>query len=91
MATPITAGAIVFEARSLISGDAGVQVEVAPLLLGMLAALGAGLLAIHVTLRYLRTHSLSVFAAYRFVLAAVVVVVLHRPARVTPRDRPWRS
>ncbi len=76
MATPITGGAIVFEARSLISGDAGVQVELVPLLVGMLAALGAGLLAIHVTLRYLRTRSLDIFVAYRFVLAAVVIVVL---------------
>lgn len=74
MATPVTAGAGVFEARKLLTGEAGVNIAVAPLLVGMIAALGSGLVAIHFMLRYLRTRSLSVFAAYRFVLAAVVLV-----------------
>ncbi len=74
MATPVTAGAGVFEARKLLSGEAGVNIAVAPLLVGMIAALGSGLVAIHFMLRYLRTRSLSVFVAYRFVLAAVVLV-----------------
>jgi len=75
MATPITAGAIVFEARRLISGEAGVEVSIAPLLVGMVAALVSGLAAIHFTLRYLRTRSLDVFVWYRLGLAAVVLVV----------------
>ena len=50
-------------------------VELVPLLVGMLAALLAGLAAIHFTLRYLRTHSLDIFVWYRFVLAAIVLVV----------------
>jgi len=74
MATPVTAGAGVFEARKLLTGEAGVDVAIAPLLVGMIAALGSGLVAIHFMLRYLRTRSLSVFVAYRFVLAAVVLV-----------------
>lgn len=74
MATPVTAGAGVFEARKLLTGEAGVNIAVAPLLVGMIAALGSGLVAIHFMLRYLRTRSLSVFVAYRFVLAAVVLV-----------------
>ena len=75
MATPITAGAIVFEARRLLTGEAGVDVAVAPLVVGMVAALVAGLAAIHFTLRYLRTRSLDIFVWYRFALAAVVLVV----------------
>jgi len=75
MATPVTAGAIVFETRRLVTGEAGVTVEPVPLLVGMLAALLAGLAAIHFTLRYLRTHSLDIFVWYRFVLAAIVLVV----------------
>ncbi len=75
MATPITAGAIVFEARRLLTGEAGVTVAVAPLVVGMLAALLAGLAAIHFTLRYLRTRSLDIFVWYRFGLAALVLVV----------------
>ena len=74
MATPVTAGAGIFEARKLLTGEAGVDVAVAPLLVGMIAALGSGLVAIHFMLRYLRTRSLSVFVAYRFVLAAAVLV-----------------
>src|SRR5918995_7037759 len=53
MATPITAGAIVFEARKLVSGEAGVPIAYAPMLVGMVAALVSGFAAIHLTLRYL--------------------------------------
>jgi undecaprenyl-diphosphatase len=75
MATPITLGAIVFEARKLISGEAGVTVEVVPLIVGLIASLVSGFLAIHFMLRYLRTRSLDIFVWYRLVLAAIVIVV----------------
>jgi undecaprenyl-diphosphatase len=75
MATPITAGAGIFEARKLLTGEAGIQVELAPMVVGMVAALLSGLAAIHFMLRYLRTRSLDVFVWYRFILAAIVVVV----------------
>ena len=75
MATPITAGAGLFEVRKLLTGEAGVHVEVAPLVVGTVAALLSGLAAIHFMLRYLRTRSLDVFVLYRFVLAAIVLVV----------------
>ena len=76
MATPITAGAIVFEIRRLVAGELGLQVEVVPLLVGMLSAFVAGIFAIGVLLRYLRTHSLTAFVIYRFALAAVVLAFL---------------
>ena len=76
MATPITAGAIVFEARKLLTGEAGVEVALVPLLVGLVASLISGFAAIHFMLRYLRTRSLQVFVWYRFALVAVVVVVL---------------
>ncbi len=75
MATPITAGAIIFEARQLLTGEAGVQVAIEPLIVGMLAALVSGFAAIHFMLRYLRTRSLDIFVWYRFGLAALVLVV----------------
>ncbi|MEO5885008.1 MAG: undecaprenyl-diphosphate phosphatase, partial [Candidatus Limnocylindrales bacterium] len=75
MATPITVGAILFEARKLASGEAGVEVAALPLVIGMLASLLSGFAAIHLMLRYLRTRSLSVFVWYRIALAAVVTVV----------------
>ncbi len=75
MATPVTLGAGIFEARKLLAGEAGVQVEIAPLIVGLVAALVAGLIAIRFMLSYLRTRSLDIFVWYRFALAAVVVVL----------------
>jgi undecaprenyl-diphosphatase len=75
MATPITAGAIVFEARKLLTGEAGVAVEVVPLIVGLVASLVSGVIAIRFMLGYLRTRSLDVFVFYRFILAAVVLIV----------------
>jgi len=74
MATPVTAGAAVFEIRRLITGEAGVTVSAGPMIVGMTAAFIAGALAIGVLLRYLRTSSLDVFVWYRLVLAAIVLV-----------------
>ena len=75
MATPIIAGAGVFEARKLVTGEAGVPVQAGPLVVGMVAALVAGLAAIHLMLRYLRTHSYGIFVVERIVIAALVLVV----------------
>ena len=75
MATPITAGAALFEVRKLATGEALVTVSLGPLVVGMTAAFVSGTLAIGFLLRYLRTRSLNVFVAYRLAVAAVVVVV----------------
>ncbi len=75
MATPITAGAAVFELKKLASGEAGVAVSLGPLLAGLIAAFVAGMLAIGLMLRYLRTRSLTVFVVYRIILAVVVIIV----------------
>jgi undecaprenyl-diphosphatase len=74
MATPITAGAGLWELRKIISGEAGVELPIVPLLAGMAASLVAGLLAIAVLMRYLRTNGVGIFVAYRIALAALVVV-----------------
>jgi undecaprenyl-diphosphatase len=75
MATPVTFGAGLLEVTKLVTGDAGVDVSVVPLVVGMVAALVSGLLAIHFMLGYLRRRSLNVFVVYRFVLAAIVLGV----------------
>jgi undecaprenyl-diphosphatase len=74
MATPITAGAGIFEVRKLIAGEGGVPVETLPLVVGMVAAAISGLAAIHFMLSFLRRQSLDVFVWYRFALAAVVLI-----------------
>lgn len=74
MATPITAGAGIWEVRKLVAGEAGVVVDPAPLVVGLLAALISGLAAISILLRYLRSHPTTVFVVYRLALAAVIVV-----------------
>jgi undecaprenyl-diphosphatase len=75
MATPITAGAGVFELRKLLTGEAGVSVELVPLAVGMLSAYVAGLFAISAVLRFLRSRSTAVFVVYRIAVAVLVVVV----------------
>src|SRR6478672_7045011 len=74
MAMPVTLGAGAFEIRKLIAGEAGVTIETMPLIVGLVASLIAGLIAIHFMLRYLRTRSLAVFVWYRVALAALVLV-----------------
>lgn len=75
MATPITAGAGLFEVYELVTGEGGIQVSIAPLVVGMVASLLSGLVAIHFMLGFLRRQSLDVFVLYRFVLAAIVLIV----------------
>jgi undecaprenyl-diphosphatase len=47
-----------------------------PFLVGTLAALGSGLLAIEWLLGYVRRHTYGVFVVYRLVVAAVVLLVI---------------
>jgi undecaprenyl-diphosphatase len=75
MATPVIAGAGAWETRKLLTGEAGVPVELGPLVAGFAAALVSGFVAIAWLLRYLRSHPMTIFVAYRLVLAAIVVVV----------------
>lgn len=74
MATPITAGAGLWELRTIVAGEAGVELPLVPLLAGMVASLLAGLFGISVLMRYLRTHGVGVFVAYRIAFAALIVV-----------------
>ena len=72
MATPITGMAVVYESLKLIRGEVG-GAEPMTLIVGVVASFVAGMLAIAVLLRFLRTRSFSIFVAYRVVLAAVVL------------------
>ena len=77
MSMPIIAAAAVFKVPHLLrSGGASL-----PLLVGVLASAISGWLAIAIVMRYVRSHSYGVFAAYRVVLGA-------RRARALLHARP---
>jgi undecaprenyl-diphosphatase len=78
---PVVLGAVVYKGvkhvilESLPAGSAG------PFLVGTLAALAVGLVAIDVLLGYVRRHGYGLFVVYRLVLAAIVVIVILSNAR----------
>jgi undecaprenyl-diphosphatase len=74
MATPVTALAAIYETRKLATGETGIAVPMTPLIVGMVASLVAGLIAIRLLLDFVRSHSTDVFVVYRVLLAAVVIV-----------------
>lgn len=73
MATPITGLAVVYELFKLVKGEVA-GAEPVTLLVGVVASFVAGLLAITVLLRYVRTRSFNIFVVYRLALAVVVVI-----------------
>ena len=75
MGIPIIAGAGLWKARNIVTGEAG-DVDLAVLAAGVIAAFIAGWLAIGFMLRYLRDHSTGIFIAYRLIAAAVFLVLL---------------
>ena len=77
MSMPIIAAAAIFKVPHLLhSGGASL-----PLLVGVLASAVSGWLAIAIVMRYVRSHSYGVFAAYRIVLGAAVLVLVFLRAR----------
>ncbi|HXF98138.1 MAG TPA: undecaprenyl-diphosphatase UppP [Gaiellaceae bacterium] len=78
---PTVLGAVVLKGvGDVLLGDlpAGWQ---GPFLVGTLAALGSGLLAIDWLLGYVRRHTYGVFVAYRLAVAAFVLAVIAAGAR----------
>jgi undecaprenyl-diphosphatase len=74
MATPVTAGAVLYEGYKLLKGGEVVN-EAGPIIVGVLAAFVSGVLAISWLLRYVRSRSYNVFVVYRLVVAAIVLAV----------------
>jgi undecaprenyl-diphosphatase len=72
---PITFGAIVFE--SVDAATTGLPPNsLGPFVVGILAAAGSGFAAIWGMLRYLQTHSYSIFVWYRLIVAAIVIALI---------------
>ena len=73
MSMPIILGALVKEApEALNSGE-----PLAPLIVGIIASLASGWVAIAVLLRFLSSRSYGVFAVYRVALGLIVLWTLH--------------
>jgi undecaprenyl-diphosphatase len=79
MATPVLGGAGVWEARKFLTGDAGPSPEMNVVVIGFLAALVSGFLAVRFMLAFLRRQPLTAFVVYRVVAAIVVFIVLLSP------------
>jgi undecaprenyl-diphosphatase len=79
MATPVVAGAGLWEARKLVTGDAGVTPEVRLVVIGFVAAATSGILAIHFMLAFLRRQPVTVFVVYRVMAAIAVFLILLSP------------
>jgi undecaprenyl-diphosphatase len=79
MATPVVAGAGVWEARKLFTGQAGVTPEWNLVAIGFVAAALSGLVAIKFMLAFLRRQPLTAFIAYRVLAAILVFIVLLSP------------
>jgi len=79
MATPVVGGAGVWEARKLLTGEAGVHPSLHLVVIGFIAAAISGLLAIRFMLEFLRRRPVTVFVVYRVIAAAFVFIVLLSP------------
>jgi len=80
MATPVVAGAGLWEARKLFSHDpAAPNPEAYMVAIGFIAAAFSGLLAIRFMLEFLKRQPLTGFVVYRVVAAVIVFVVLLSP------------
>jgi undecaprenyl-diphosphatase len=78
---PVVLGAVIYKGvkhvvlESLPAGSGG------PFLVGTLAAMAVGLVAIQALLGYVRRHDYSLFALYRLAVAAAVLIVILSGAR----------
>ena len=75
MGIPIIAGAGIWKARTVVTGEAG-DIDLVVLAAGVIAAAISGWLAIRFMLSYLKEHSTGIFIAYRIVAAAVFLLLL---------------
>jgi len=79
MATPVVAGAGIWEARKLVTHQAGVNPSAHLALIGFIAAAVSGMLAIHFMLQFLKRQPLTGFVVYRVVAAMIVFIVILSP------------
>ena len=79
MATPVIGGAGVWEARKFLTHDAGPSPEMNVIVIGFIASLISGFLAIRFMLAFLKRQPLTAFVVYRVAAAVLVFIVLLSP------------
>lgn len=72
LSAPIIAGATIFHLRHLFSGERIIDISI--LILGAASSFLIGFLAIAFLMRFLKEHSLYLFAYYRLILAALTLL-----------------
>lgn len=70
---PAIAGAGLLTALKI--SKSGVEVDNLPLLIGFLSSLFAGILSVHILMKFLKKHSLLFFAAYLIILGGSVLIL----------------
>lgn len=76
LAFPIMLAAGGLSLVKLVTSTGSEVIALPVLFTGLIVALFSGLAAIHFLVRYLKTHTLSVFIWYRVILAIVIILVL---------------
>jgi len=74
LSAPIIAGAAIFHLRHLLTGERNIDLSL--LMLGSASSFFIGFLAIAFLMRFLKEHSLLLFAYYRLILAAITLLVI---------------
>ena len=72
LSTPVVAGAVVLHLRKIMTGGESHNFRL--FAIGVVASTITGFAAIRFLLNYLKKHPVNVFAYYRFVLAAVIIL-----------------
>ena len=78
---PVVLGAVIYKGLKHVVLDPLPAGSIGPFLVGTLAAMAVGLVAIDVLLGYVRRHNYSAFALYRLAVAAAIVIVIASGAR----------
>jgi undecaprenyl-diphosphatase len=80
MLAPVTFGAVVFKGAE-VAGEGLPPGSAGPFAVGIASAALSGFAAIWVLLRYVQTHSYSIFVWYRLIAAAVIVLLIASGAK----------
>ncbi len=71
LSAPIIAGATIFHLRHLFFGEKVIDISI--LLIGTSSSFLIGFLSIAFLMRFLKNHTLNIFASYRLILAAITI------------------